>query len=231
MHRERIELNVRDGTKMAAYTSRPDEEPSRPGVMVFQEAYGVNAHIRDVTDRFAREGYVAIAPDLFHRTAPGFEGPYGDFETVRPHVSALKNETMEGDIRASYDWLRSHCNGSVVSVGFCMGGRVSFLANSIVSLRASASFYGGGIAAGLLDRTPRLQAPMLFFWGGLDKHILPDDIRKVTDAMRASNRKFINVEISDADHGFFCDMRPSYNAIASMLSWGLVTDFFTQHLK
>jgi len=231
MQRERIELNVRDGTRMSAYVSRPDDDTSRPGVMVFQEAFGVNAHIKDVTDRFAREGFVAIAPELFHRTAPGFEGSYTDFETVRPHVGALKNESMEADIRASYDWLRSHCNGSIVSIGFCMGGRVSFLANSIVSLKAAASFYGGGIVAGLLDRAPRLQAPMMMFWGGLDKHIPPDDIRKVTDTLRASNRKYVNVEISDADHGYFCDMKASYNSTAAMLSWGLVVDFFRAYLK
>ena len=161
---EKVVLNVSDGTTMAAYVARPDSEKNHPGILVFQEAFGVNGHIRNVAERFAREGFVAIAPELFHRTAPGFEGSYTDFETVRPHVGALKNETMSADILAAYNWLSKNSNGSIFSIGFCMGGRVSFLANATVALKAAVSFYGGGIA-GLLDRVPSLSAPMMMFWG------------------------------------------------------------------
>ncbi len=87
--RERVELKVADGTKMAAYVARPQEEGPHSGVIVLQEAFGVNSHIRDVTERFAREGYVAIAPELFHRTAPGFEGRYDNFASVVPHMKAV----------------------------------------------------------------------------------------------------------------------------------------------
>ncbi len=81
---QRVTLQVADGTSMNAYTARPAEEGKFPGILVFQEAFGVNAHIRDITERIAREGYVAIAPELFHRTAPGFEGSYTDRATIMP---------------------------------------------------------------------------------------------------------------------------------------------------
>src|SRR5512135_3525016 len=93
-----VELSVTDGTTMSAYVARPAGGGRHPGIMVFQEAFGVNAHIRDVTERFAREGYVAIAPELFHRSAPRFEGDYGNYESVRPHMAALTDLGLEADI-------------------------------------------------------------------------------------------------------------------------------------
>jgi carboxymethylenebutenolidase len=106
-----------------------------------------------------------------------------------------------------------------------MGGRLSFLANSIVPLHASASFYGGGIAPGLLDRAVRLHAPMLFFWGGLDKHIPPEQRNAVVQAVAAAGKTYVNVEFSDADHGFNCDERASYQPRASRQSWALLLEF------
>src|ERR1700753_2675262 len=95
-----ISLKISDGTEMAAYTSFPEDKTGKlPGIMVWQEAFGVNGHMRRVTDRFAKAGYVAICPELFHRTAPkGFEGSYTDFETVKPHMSALTIPGLEADI-------------------------------------------------------------------------------------------------------------------------------------
>src|SRR5579862_9626893 len=103
---QKITLEVADGTSMDAYVARPAEEGKFPGMLVFQEAFGVNAHIRDITERFAREGYVAIAPEMFHRTAPGFESGYDNFPAVMPHLQALTEEGMGADIRAAYGWLQ-----------------------------------------------------------------------------------------------------------------------------
>ena len=110
-------------------------------------------------------------------------------------------------------------------------GRVSFLANATIELRAAISFYGGGIAPALLPHAANLYAPMLFFWGGLDKHIPQDQIRSAIDAVKAASKPFINVEISDADHGFFCDARPSYNPVAAKEAWSLVVSFLEAHVK
>ncbi|MFZ0416795.1 MAG: dienelactone hydrolase family protein [Candidatus Sulfotelmatobacter sp.] len=227
--KEKVELAVADGTRMAAYVARPGEGGPHPGLLVFQEAFGVNHHIRNVTERFAAEGYVAIAPELFHRTAPpGFEGSYTDFPSVIPHYQAVTTETAEVDIRAAYDWLRSNAQvnaGEISCVGFCMGGRVSFIANSVVGLRSAVSFYGGGIAPGLLGRASKLQAPSLFIWGGLDKHITPEHRRAVTDALSEQKKIFVNAEFSRADHGFFCDERAAYEPHSAKQAWALTLEF------
>jgi carboxymethylenebutenolidase len=226
---ERVELTVADGTRMAAYVARPEQGGPHAGLMVLQEAFGVNGHIRNVCDRFAAEGYVAIAPELFHRTAPpGFEGSYTDFPAVMPHARAVTTETAEMDVRSAYAWLRSDAQvraSEISSVGFCMGGRVSFLANSVVALHAAVSFYGGGIAPGLLDRAGKLQAPSLLIWGGLDKHITPEHRKAVTEALTAQQKIYVNVEFSHADHGFFCDERAAYEPHSSRQAWALTLEF------
>lgn len=225
---ERIDLNISDGTKMSAYISRPEAQGTYPGLIVLQEAFGVNSHIRNVADRFAAQGYVAIAPELYHRTAPGFEGSYTDFPAIKPHMQAMTIPGSEADLRASFDWLQSQPGvnkDKIFSVGFCMGGRMSFLANTILPLEAAVSFYGGGIAPDLLDRAPQLRARMLFFWGGLDKHITPEKRRAVADALTAANKVFVNVEFSNADHGFSCDERSAFQPEASRQAWALMLEF------
>ncbi|MGI8741691.1 MAG: dienelactone hydrolase family protein [Bryobacteraceae bacterium] len=89
-----------DGTGMRAWTARSVAPGTHPGLLVFQEAFGVNAYIRDVTERFAREGYVAVAPELYHRTDPGFEGPYDDLTGALVHLRAIKSESLEADLRS-----------------------------------------------------------------------------------------------------------------------------------
>lgn len=226
---EKVEVVVADGTRMAAYVARPQKVGPHPGLLLFQEAFGVNHHIRSVSDRFAAEGYVAIAPELYHRTAPpGFEGSYSDFPAVMPHARAVTTETAEADIQSAYDWLRSNDKvkaSEISSVGFCMGGRVSFIANSSVRLRAAVSFYGGGIAPGLLDRAARLRAPSLLIWGGLDKHITPEHRRSVAEALSAEKKIYVNAEFSRADHGFFCDERSAYELHSARQAWALTLEF------
>jgi carboxymethylenebutenolidase len=231
---ERVALQVADGTTMDSFVARPAEPGKYPGMLVFQEAFGVNEHIRDVTQRIAREVYVAIAPELYHRTAPGFEGRYDEFSSVLPHVRAVTEAGAVDDIRAAYDWLQRDTQVAperVGSIGFCMGGRISFLACATVPVRAAVSLYGGGIAPSLLPRTASLHGPLLFFWGGLDKHIGPDQIHPVLDECRRAGKAFVNVEISDADHGFFCDARPSYNPAAAKEAWSLTRTFLETHVK
>jgi carboxymethylenebutenolidase len=206
--------------------------------LVFQEAFGVNAHIRDVTERFAREGYHALAPELFHRTAPGFEGAYNNFEAAMPHARALKVPDLEADARSAYAWLRANLGSPeapLACIGFCMGGMVSYLTNSLLPVRAAVSFYGGGIAPGplgpgLLNRVGDLHAPQLLFWGGLDKHIGPEQTQAVAEALRKAGKPFVNVEFGDASHGFFCDARASYNPAAAQQAWALTHAFLNYNL-
>jgi carboxymethylenebutenolidase len=227
-----VQVSVNDGTTMRAWMARPKEEGPHPGLLVFQEAFGVNAHIRDIAGRFAREGFVAVAPELFHRTGAGFEGRYDDFPTTVPHMKALTDASMAADLRAAHDWLRGSIGADIpiFAIGYCMGGRAAFLAALTLPLAGAVSYYGGGIAPnatspGLLGRASGLQAPLLFFWGGRDKHIPPEQVRAVSDALREAGKNFVNVEISNADHGFFCDARASYSPAAALLAWPLTVAF------
>jgi carboxymethylenebutenolidase len=227
--KQKVELVVADGTRMTAYVARPEQGGPHPGLLLFQEAFGVNGYIRNVCDRFAAERYVVIAPELYHRTAPpGFEGSYADFPSLAPHFQAVTTETAELDVCAAYEWLRSNVQvkpNEISSVGFCLGGRISFLANSVVALRAAVSFYGGGIAPGLLDRAAKLKAPSLLIWGGLDKRITAEHRKAVTEALTAQQKIYVNVEFSRADHGFFCDERASYEPHSARQAWALTLEF------
>ncbi len=218
---------------MNAYVSLPAGTGPFPAVMVFQEAFGVNHHIRDVADRIAAEGYVAIAPELFHRTAPaGFEAAYSDFQSVMPHFQALTTEALTDDVAATYNWLTTQENvekEKIGCIGFCLGGRVSFIANSCVKLAASVSYYGGQMHL-LTDRTSKLSAPQLMFWGGKDTHIQPEHIQTVVDSLQKEGKDYINVVISYADHGFFCDQRPAYHPKAATESWGMTREFLKNNL-
>lgn len=230
-----ISLSVADGTRMDVYEAYPDEPQTRlPGVMLFQEAFGVNDHIRDVARRIAAEGYVVMAPELYHRTATGFVCSYTDFSAAREHIQALSTEGIEADIRATAEALSAHPrvqSEKLLSIGFCLGGRVSFLAASVLPLRAAACFYGGGIAEQLLDRAAQIQAPLLLCWGGQDKHITADKIQAITSALDVHQKDYVNVVFSRADHGFFCDARASYHPVSAAQAWELVKVFFQQHLK
>jgi len=124
-----VTLQVADGSTMAAYTSLPEKSTGKlPAIIVVQEAFGVNHHMRKVTDQFAAEGFVAICPEIFHRTAPvGFEGSYSDFASVMPHYQAVTIENLELDLKATYEWLAKQDNvdpDRVFSVGYCLGGKV-----------------------------------------------------------------------------------------------------------
>ena len=233
---ETITLPVSDGTSMPAYVAKPMSPGPHPGLLVMQEAFGVNAHIKDITERFAREGYTAIAPALFHRTDGQFEGTYTDFGAAMPHMQALTDDGQTADIQAAYQWLTTDGGASAVaSTGYCMGGRASFLADILLPLKASVSYYGGGIAPSdffpaLLGKASDLHAPILLFWGGKDDHIGTGAVRAVEDALIASGKPYAQMVFSEADHGFFCDARESYHPQAARQAWALTLEFLATYL-
>jgi carboxymethylenebutenolidase len=231
---ENVTLKVPDGSSMNAYVATPAAGAKSPGLLVFQEAFGVNAHIRDVAERFAKQGYVAIAPELFHRTAPGFDGAYANFPAVMPHLQALTPDGIIADARAAFDWLQENPRvlpNATACIGFCMGGRASYLANAGIPLKAAVSFYGGGIVPALLPRAADQHGPILFFWGSLDTHIPKEHVRAIIDAMQEAKKTFVNVEFSDANHAFFCDARPAYKETAAKQAWDLTLRFLSTYAK
>ncbi len=232
--KEWTELSVSDGTRMRAYTAYPAGMSGLPGLIIIQEAFGVNSHIRDVVERFAREGYAAIAPELYHRTVSGFEGSYTDFAAIAPHREVLTDTRLEADLHSAYMWLLSQefVDGkAIASVGYCMGGRASFLANTSLPLKAAVSYYGGNIAPALLPRAKDMHGPILMFWGGKDSHIPPEQYRGVSDALRAAGKPYVEVVFSEGDHGFFCDERGSFNKTVAKQSWALTLEFLKEQLS
>ena len=229
IHADWIDLTVDDGTMMRAWAARPEDQSPSRGLLVFQEAFGVNAHIRDVAERFARAGFLAISSELFHRTAPGFDCRYDEFPSALAQLQQITVDGLDADVRAAFGWLdREGVAGNTAAVGYCFGGRVSFVANSAIPLKAAVSYYGGHIPP-LLGRASRLSGPMLFVWGGLDHHIPEEQRDAVVKGVGAAGKTFVNAVFSNADHGFFCDARPSYQAAAASQAWSLTQAFLSAY--
>lgn len=225
---ERVVLQVSDGSDMALFAARPGRAGA-PGLLVFQEAYGVNDHIQGLCEAFAREGWLAIVPDLYHRTAPGFTCPYDDLAQARPHMQAMTDAGIRADQSAAFAWLEAQGCASVAAIGYCMGGRMAFLANANLPLAASVSYYGGGIHL-LGERSRELHGPALFHWGGRDAHVTQEHARAVEDLLRAAGKPHISVTYSEADHGFNCDARRSHHPEIAHQALALTLAFLRDHL-
>ena len=225
-------IAVADGTEIDTYIAFPETEEALPAIILFQEAYGVNGHIRSIAERLCDEGYAVAAPDLFHRTARRIEIAYTDFEAALPHFQAITKEGLSADVKAVYDWLNRQNvrKGKTGCIGFCLGGRVAYIANTVVPMAAAVSYYGGGLDQLTAD-APKLHGPHLFFWGGKDKHITPDKVEKTISAVRKAGKEYTSVVISCADHAFNCDERPSYHPQAAKEAWAHTLAFFESRLK
>jgi carboxymethylenebutenolidase len=231
----RITLVVGDGSEMSAYVSSPANPGPHPAILVLQEALGVNSQIRRLADRYASRGFVAIAPDLFHRVSPGYDADVLVLDEVMPFIKSLTTDGLIADLSAAHEWLASQPDVDAVkvaSVGFCMGGRASYLGNSALPLAAAISYYGGSIAPGLLDRAVTMHGPHLFFWGGKDKGIPPEQHRAVADALHAADKPFVDVVYSECNHGFFNeDWAERYNESAASQSWTMGLAFLEDAMK
>lgn len=225
------------GDTMNVYLSRPDGE-ARGAVVVLQEAFGVNDHIEDVTRRFADAGYYAVAPALFHR-AGGGTAPYDDFEQVFPLFEGLTDAGLLMDVGAAVDHLHEQGfeDQAIGIVGFCMGGRVTFLVALELALGAAVGFYGGGIVTGrfpqfppLVDRVGELKTPWLGIFGDLDGSIPVEDVELLRARLGALDVPTEVLRYATAEHGFHCDVRPSYNADASTDAWARTLAWFQEHL-
>jgi carboxymethylenebutenolidase len=223
---------------MRCYEAIPDGEPLG-AVVVIQEAFGVNPHIEDATRRIAAAGYHAIAPDMFHRTG-GAVVDYGDFGAVIEHFVGIgSDDAIMSDVDAALDYLRGvgFADRRIGIVGFCFGGRVTFLVASQRALGAAAGFYGGGIVTArfpqfpaLVDRSATLETPWLGLFGDRDESIPVDDVEQLRKALTDAPVATEIVRYADAEHGFNCDARPSYNAEAAADAWRRLLGWFERHL-
>ncbi len=238
---ERVQIPVGGGT-MGGYLVRPADSTPRPGVIVYMEIFGVNAHIRDVADRVAREGYAVLAPDFFHRTHPGIELGYDEagMGTGMKGLMALDADSMVADAQAALAFLRKQPNvtGKVGAMGFCIGGHMTYLTACETDVAAAASFYGGGIAAAkgpggkasTLGRTPKIKGKLLCLMGAKDGMIPIEQVDAVRSALKAAGTRH-EVLVYDADHGFFCDARGTYHKPSADDAWTRVKALFASELK
>jgi carboxymethylenebutenolidase len=220
---QNVTLTSEDGHRFAAYRATPAGTP-RGGLVVIQEIFGVNSHIRKVTDGFAAEGYVALAPALFDRVQPGYETGYGpqDIEQGRTIRGKVGLDEMVKDVRAAVRALAAE-GRRVGVVGYCMGGTLAWLsATRIDGVAAAVGYYGGGIADAVNEK-PR--CPVLLHFGETDASIPKEHWEKVRAAHPA-----VPVHIYPAGHGFNCDERGSYHAESAALARERTLSFLRQHV-
>jgi len=220
---ETIELICKDGVKISAYRARPDGKP-KGGMVVLQEIFGVNHHIRAVADKYAAAGYLAIAPALLDRVEKGVELGY-DMED-RPRAMDLRGRTKIDetltDVAAAIEAAKA--GGNVGVVGYCWGGTLAYAAAArLPGVTAAVGYYGGGIV-GMAAERPR--TPLMLHFGERDKHIPLSDVEKI----RAAQPE-VPVFVYAADHGFNCDERESYDAAAAAEAELRTMEFFAAELK
>lgn len=226
-----------------AYLAIPSAAGTYPGIVVVQEVFGVNAHIREVTERIAKEGYVAIAPAIYQRVAPGFEVGYTpeDLELGRKYKQQTQASELLSDIQVAIDYLKNLPEvkkDAIGCIGFCFGGHVAYLAATLPDIKATASFYGAGITketpgggSPTITRTPEITGTIYLFFGMADPLIPNEQVDEIEAELEKHHIPHQVFRYDGADHGFFCDHRASYDSAAAADAWEKVKLLFGQQLQ
>jgi carboxymethylenebutenolidase len=239
---ETVSIHASDGFALPAYVARPEKAKKSPVIVVVHEVFGVHEWIRDICRRFAREGYYAIAPDLFARH--GDATKIADIkQLVTSIVSKAPDAQVLADIDTAYVWAGSHGGDAARRgiTGFCWGGRIVWLyAAHSAQLDAGVAFYGRLVSEktalqpfSVVDQAAALKAPVLGQYGGLDKGIPVADVEAMRAALKKAGKSPPD-EITlypEADHGFMADYRPSYNEAAATAAWAATVEWFGRYVK
>lgn len=224
-----VQLTAADGRSIPAYVARPAGQP-HGAVVVVQEIFGVNSHIRAVADGYAAAGYLAVAPSMFERVQPGVELGYGESDmkagiALKAAAEALPAPGVQQDLQAAVDWAARESGGKVGMVGYCWGGLLTWRAASMLNgLAAAVPYYGGGMtAAAEVARQPRV--PVLAHFAERDHWMSMDAV-----AAFAKAHPEVQVFTYPADHGFNCDQRGAWNEAAATLARERTLALFAQHL-
>ena len=224
-----IDLKSADGFVFPAYVAEPAGKP-KGAIVVLQEIFGVNSHIRSVADGYAAAGYLAVAPATFHRVKPDVELGYTEADmnagfALKTSVEALPAPGVMPDIQAAINHAAQTSGGKVGIVGYCWGGLLAWRAACTLSgLSAAVPYYGGGMTAG--DEPARQPAcPVMAHFGNQDHWIPLDTVEAFKKAQPG-----VEVHVYEANHGFNCDQRGSYNEAAAKLAKQRTLDFFAKHL-
>jgi carboxymethylenebutenolidase len=221
------ELKAADGQMIPAYVAQPAGKP-KGGIVVIQEIFGVNSHIQSVADLYAAQGYLAVAPAIFHRVKPDVDLGYTSEDmaagmALKTATEALPAPGVMQDIQAAINHAAQ--GGKVGIVGFCYGGLLAWRAAcELTGLSAAVPYYGGGVTTpDEVKRKPKV--PVLAHFGDKDKHISVESVEAFRKAQPG-----IEVQLYPADHGFNCDQRGSYDAEAAKLARERTLAFFAKHL-
>jgi carboxymethylenebutenolidase len=234
---ERVTLPTTDGP-MECAVARPGGPP-RGGILIIQEAFGLTGHIVSVVDRMAVDGWLAIAPALYHRS-DNATFDYEDLPSALTMMGTLNPDDMRVDVDAAFRYLQDagFTEQGCGIVGFCMGGAISLHASVLRPFGASVTYYGGGVTSGrfglppLIDLAPDLKSPWLGLYGDLDHSITPESVEQLRERSLAAVVPTEVVRYADAGHGFNCDDRPDhYHPDASADAWSRMQAWFSQHIK
>jgi carboxymethylenebutenolidase len=230
-----------DGRSMPCYLSRPEGDGPLPAVIVLQEIFGVNTEVRRISDLLASSGYVALAPNYYYRTHPDLNEPYtpAGLQTGFAAARQVTKANLRRDVAAAVDWLDAQpfvVHGKVATWGFCFGGTVAFVTATLPGLACAVSFYGGSIAAPLPDGEPEaladagdLRAPILLVFGGLDEHIPPAAVTRISNALSAAGKRF-EIQIYPAvGHAFFRDSSENLSAAEVADAWDRVQAYLARN--
>ena len=224
------------GGAMGLYEAKP-QGVAKGAVIVIQEAFGVTEHIEDVCRRISAEGYLAVAPHIFHRSGDPVIA-YDDMQSVIPHVMALNPEDLIADLDAAMKHIEDagFSPNQVAVVGFCMGGSVVMLAAVRSALGAAVSFYGGGVAQSrfgmppLLDLAPALKTPWLGMFGDEDASIPVQEVEWLREAAEKASVQTQVIRYPGANRGFHCDARDSYHEPSAKQAWKETLSWLDKHL-
>lgn len=231
MSGENIKIKTGDGKEFPGFICRP-ENGSGPGLLLIQEIFGVNSHIRDVADLYAKEGFVVIAPDLFWRMQPGVELSYSehDFACGFEYYQKLDWGLAVADLAHVATVLRQMpgVNGKVGAVGYCMGGNFAYRLAAHGVVDAAVSYYGAGVDQ-ILDQAKGITCPLIMHFAAKDTHIPAEAVENIRKATAGNQLVSIYV-YKGAEHGFNCDQRSSYDRKSAMLAYGRSAAFLHKHL-
>lgn len=221
---EHVMLTAADGQKLDAYVARPEGAPLA-GLVVVQEIFGVNAHIRSVADGYAKDGFLAVAPAMFDRIEPGVELGYGDadMQKARSFFPKLDVEKAVMDVAAAMDFAAKATGKKVGIVGYCFGGSMAWLAATRLHPAAAVGYYGGLIAKFVAEKPA---APVMLHFGKDDAHIPESDVEKV----RAAHPEVEVYSYEGAGHAFNRDVSPAYSLDAARVARQRSLDFLKKHL-
>ncbi|NYZ11940.1 dienelactone hydrolase family protein [Azospirillum sp. RWY-5-1] len=228
-----VTIQAADGGAFMAYVAKPATLPA-PAVVVIQEIFGVNAVMRGIADDLARQGYLAVCPDLFWRIEPGVDITDKTQEEWNKAFALLQKFDVDkgvGDLKSTADWCRqqTECNARVGTVGYCLGGKMAFLMASRSDVDANVSYYGVGLVD-LVGEVPNIKKPLLMHVAELDKFVAPEARDTVLEAV-AANPKVTAHVYEGMDHAFARKGGDHFDAAASELANGRTADFFREHLS